>query len=408
MFTNFSYNIKNPTNNTDFEDHDLNFIHLTEEDLLFYNNNNNKNNDDNDDNNNNNDVNNTNENTTTETDTQTQDKTETESTSVTCTSVAASTLTDSYRAKYKNVYCVNCGEKGHVVKDCIGPITSFGIIAFKIVNGKNDEMFDKNVKLTKIVESVNKYKKIDTYPKVKFLMIQRKDTMGFTDLVRGKYPEDEKERQNILPIFLNEMTHQEKNSLLTKTFDEIWRSLWINHDSKCFKNEYENAYKKFKKLNIPELIKQSNTTFEFQEFGFPKGRRNMKETNIACAEREFYEETGYDKSCYDFIKNHPTIHEEFTGTNGVQYRHIYYLVKMKDHIPPPRIDKRNKIQTGEVQNIGWMSFDECMYLLRPYDIAKKRMIQKVYNDLLNMKNNYIVSNFYYSKLNFLQKKFNQK
>ena len=36
------------------------------------------------------------------------------------------------KSKYKNIYCVNCGEKGHVVKDCFGPITSFGIIAFKI------------------------------------------------------------------------------------------------------------------------------------------------------------------------------------------------------------------------------------------------------------------------------------
>jgi len=417
MFTNFSYNIKN-TNlnlNTTIENQNeqpMNFIYLSDEDLLYYTNNQNV--------------------ITTEapdqqpqtetlTQTQTETQTETEQTETEQTeteqtetetdtsfsttrlsfssSVAQSTLTDNYRAKYKNVYCVNCGEKGHVVKDCIGPITSFGIIAFKIVNSQCDESFDKNDKLKKILEIANgpsQQNKNTKFPKVKFLMIQRKDTMGFTDFVRGKYPEDEKELAKILPIFLNEMTQQEKNNLLNKTFDEIWRSLWINHDSKCFKNEYENAYKKFKKLNIPELIKRSKTTFQFQEFGFPKGRRNMKETNIACAEREFFEETGYDKSCYDFIKNHPTIHEEFTGTNGVQYRHIYYLVKMKDDVPPPRIDHKNKIQTGEVQNIGWMTHDECMSLLRPYDIAKKKMIEKVYSDLLNMKNNYIVSNFYYS------------
>ena len=72
------------------------------------------------------------------------------------------------------------------------------------------------------------------YPKTKFLMIQRKDTMGFTDFVRGKYPE---EYSKTLPIFLNEMTIKEKNNLLTKSFDEIWGDLWVNHDSKCFKNE---------------------------------------------------------------------------------------------------------------------------------------------------------------------------
>lgn len=299
------------------------------------------------------------------------------------------------KLKYKNIYCVNCGEKGHVVKDCNGPITSFGIISFKIVESEKDEMYDKNNKLQEILSTVaiNNSKK---YPKTKFLMIQRKDTMGFTDFVRGKYSEDENELKNILPIFLNEMTYIEKNNLLTKSFDEIWKTLWVNHDSKCFKNEYEFAYRRFQKLNIPQLIKESQSSFGFQEFGFPKGRRNMKETNIACAEREFFEETGYDKSCYDFIKNYPTIQEEFIGTNGVKYRHIYYLVKMKDRVPPPKIDYKNKIQTGEVQNIGWFSYEECMSIIRPYDTAKKRVVKKVYDDLLEMKNEYVCSNFYYT------------
>ena len=255
------------------------------------------------------------------------------------------------KPKYRNVYCVNCGEKGHVVKDCNGPITSFGIVAFKTVDNYKQEMYDKNTKLQEIIhQSIDKsyntlYKSNNMYPKTKFLMIQRKDTMGFTDFVRGKYPDDENEIAKILPIFLNEMTQQEKQNLLTKSFLDIWQSLWINHESKCYKNEYDLAYKKFQKLNIPELVKNSKSSFKYQEFGFPKGRRNMKETNIACAEREFFEETGYDKNSYDFIKNYPTILEEFIGTNGIKYRHIYYLVKMKDDVPPPKIDYKNKIQT---------------------------------------------------------------
>jgi 8-oxo-dGTP pyrophosphatase MutT (NUDIX family) len=121
----------------------------------------------------------------------------------------------------------------------------------------------------------------------------------------------------------------------------------------------------------------------------------MKESNIACAEREFYEETGYNKKNYKFIKNYPTIYEEFTGTNGVNYKHIYYLVKMKDNVLPPKIDKNNIIQTGEVKNIGWFDYEECIALIRPYDIEKKKVITNVYNDILAMNNNYICSEFYY-------------
>jgi 8-oxo-dGTP pyrophosphatase MutT (NUDIX family) len=220
--------------------------------------------------------------------------------------------------------------------------------------------------------------------------------MGFIDFIRGKYPEQEPEKLEAISVLFGEMTHREKTKLLTKTFDEIWKEIWNNHDSKCFKNEYDLAKKKYINLDIPELVRKSSTTYVFQEFGFPKGRRNMKETNIACAEREFFEETGYDKDCYDFIKNYPIIKEEFVGTNNVEYRHIYYLVKIKDRVPPPKIDIYNKVQTGEVRNIGWFTLDECLQLIRPYDIAKKNMIKSVATDIENMNAQYNCSKIFFA------------
>ena len=221
--------------------------------------------------------------------------------------------------------------------------------------------------------------------------------MGYTDFVRGKYDKDNKDNVgDIIKVCLNEMTKREKDNLVKKSFDQIWEDLWINHDSKCFKNEYEVAKHKFSRLNIKSLVDQSEFSFDFEEFGFPKGRRNMKENNIACAEREFYEETGYDNKSYEFIKNYPSIREEFIGTNGISYRHVYYLVKMKPDVSPPYVDVKNKIQTGEVQNIGWFTFDECISLLRPYDVAKKNMLENVYYNLLGMNNNFVCSNFYHN------------
>ena len=302
------------------------------------------------------------------------------------------------RYNLRNVYCVNCGERGHVLKECDGPITSFGIIAFKSCKDESDCTYDTNSELKTILQQVN-VKDTNKYPKIKFLMIQRKDTMGYIDFVRGKYdirPGYEKEKDEKIRICLDEMTRQEKENLLSKDFDTIWKELWVNHDSKCFKNEYDLAKKKYQSLDIPKLVKQSQTTYVFQEFGFPKGRRNMKETNIACAEREFFEETGYDKNCYDFIKNYPIIKEEFVGTNNVEYRHIYYLVKIKDKVPPPRIDIYNKVQTGEVQNIGWFTLDECLNLIRPYDIAKKNMIKRVSLDIENMNAQYNCSKIFFA------------
>lgn len=302
------------------------------------------------------------------------------------------------KKNHRNVYCVNCGEKGHVVRDCEGPITSFGILAFKVVRSSQDEKYDKNQKLVDILNTVNARQNIYVkYPKVKFLMIQRKDTMGYIDFIRGKYPEnDENAKMEMLQVCLHEMTFDEKRNLLTQDFTSLWRDLWCNKNSKTFKNEYENAKHKFNKLDVKTLVEQSTTSYHHTEFSIPKGRRNMKESNIACAEREFFEETGYSKEHYDFIRNYPTIHEEFIGTNGVRYRHIYYLVKMKDNIPPPHIDNSNIIQIGEVQNIGWFTAEECLSLIRPYDTAKKEVIIKVHQDIIDMKEQYVLSNFYYN------------
>lgn len=280
-----------------------------------------------------------------------------------------------------NVCCVNCGERGHVVKDCLAPITSFGIIAFKKVYDELECKNDIDSNLKQILR-ISNFKDSNVYPKIKFLMIQRKDTIGYIDFIRGKYDENIKYQMNIC---FDEMTHFEKNNLLTQSFDTIWNNLWVNHNSKCFINEYELAKKKFNSLNIEELIKSSTNTYYYTEFGFPKGRKNMREHNIGCAIREFYEETGYNKECYEFIKNYPIIVEEFLGTNNIKYKHIYYLVKMKDNVEPPTIDTNNILQIGEVKNIGWLSLNESLHVIRPYDIAKKNIIKKVHNDLLNMK-----------------------
>ena len=93
------------------------------------------------------------------------------------------------------------------------------------------------------------------------------------------------------------------------------------------------------------------------------------------------------------------IEERFTGTNGVIYKHIYYLVKMKDNVKPPSVNVNNKTQLGEVQNLGWFTYEECLHLIRPYDNEKKIILTKVYNDIIDMNNNYECSEYYYKSIN---------
>ena len=87
-----------------------------------------------------------------------------------------------------NVYCNNCGIKGHVFKDCLSPILSCGIILCK------------------------KYE--DIY---KVLMINRKDSLCYIDFVRGKYNLMD---LDYIQILINKITIGEKHRLLIKSFDE--------------------------------------------------------------------------------------------------------------------------------------------------------------------------------------------
>ena len=57
-----------------------------------------------------------------------------------------------------NNICNNCGKTGHISNLCKLPIVSYGIVAFRMCNGKPE-----------------------------YLMIRRKDTFGYIDFVRGKY-----------------------------------------------------------------------------------------------------------------------------------------------------------------------------------------------------------------------------
>lgn len=286
-------------------------------------------------------------------------------------------------------YCVNCGIKGHVIKNCEVPITSFGIIAYKICYDNSVDNYDVSSELRPFIKNIkrDKYK-----PVIKFLMIQRKNTMGYIDFMRGKYSDDdysnyffetrEGNPKNLLKTYIEEMTSYEKHLIKNMSFEDQWTILWKSHSSKSYINEARFAKKKYARLNIDLLFPDTSSDYHFTELSFPKGRKNMREQNIECAEREFAEETGYTKNDYRLIKSYKPVEEIFTGTNDVKYRHVYYLVKCKSNIHSPFLDISNNIQTAEVKSINWLTYDECTSLIRPYDIAKKNILQKVNNDII--------------------------
>lgn len=279
----------------------------------------------------------------------------------------------------REIYCGNCGEKGHVYKRCHKPITSFGIIAFRrqISDHLNKEKLSKEIR-EDLEGTFEGQEECDEGVPLRILFVQRKDTMGYVDFLRGRYPlysEEEKEKK--IKTYISEMIESEREKIRTLNFNELWDDLWINHGSKCYKNEFESAKDKFIKLDIKKLMEGVENKWKYTEFGLPKGRKNMREKNLDCAIREFCEETGYRKDNFVLLPEEP-IEEVFVGTNGVKYKHVYYFAEVLAGSGTPEIDYSNKNQAGEIKRVIWLTKNQSMRLIRPYDEEKKKIVNDVF------------------------------
>ena len=259
------------------------------------------------------------------------------------------------RFNFKPHLCRNCGLTGHIYKNCPHPIMSFGIICYKIEENET-----------------------------KFLMIQRKDSLSFMEYIRGKY--DLINLDYIKQLLLN-MTINERNMIITITFDEIWNYLWYQNDNSNNKNnkEFYESKLKFNTLNDTNFLKNYilsiKSIFNEQEWGFPKGRRKIKESDLDCAVREFYEETRIINNDIEVINDILPFEEIFFGTNGIMYKHVYFVAKLKNSSINIKIDNNCLEQVREIRAIKWYSFNEVISHIKCYNTERISLFKYASNKI---------------------------
>jgi len=210
-------------------------------------------------------------------------------------------------------------------------------------------------------------------------MIKRKHSLGFVEFMRGKYPLYN--YKYIVNIF-NEMSNDEKKKIKNSTFSELWNYLWGEQIGIQYRGEEKVSKEKFeamkegieakKSYNLEQIIETCNNDWNDTEWGFPKGRRNFQEKDLNCALREFEEETGYLKSNIKLVQNIIPYEEIFTGSNMKSYKHKYFI----GHIDSS-INKTNDFQETEVSEIKWCNYDECIQKIRPYNLEKISILDKL-------------------------------
>lgn len=247
-----------------------------------------------------------------------------------------------------NLYCNNCGNKGHLYRQCKYPVLSYGIIC----------IHDTNV-----------------------LMIQRKDSICYIEFLRGKYKVD---NPTYIIELLNRCSVSERTLIRNSSFDDLWNKLWFSGNKKKIQTdrmikEYQKSKQQFETLkqsNLINLLDQCSQNYSTPEWEFPKGRRSCRETNIQCAIREFEEETDLTSDEYILLDNVSPISEEYVGSNGVRYKHIYYLSFYKG-IRDLTINNTKYEQFSEIGDIQWLTIDECSQKIRKEQSTKLTVIQQV-------------------------------
>ena len=287
----------------------------------------------------------------------------------------------------KSIKCNNCGMYGHVYKKCRSPITSIGIICYSFDTGIGEP---------------------------RFIILQRKDSYAYVEIMRGGYSLDNLE---YLTDLIQKMTITEINNLKTIDFKKLWMDFWCMKDEtvnnfyeneenqlyikndntpeyrrhvylKKRMNEYKTAKSKFneimdKKNDIfNKIVSNHMPSWKYPEWGFPKGRRNHHESDRECAIREFIEETNLEEDDFKIIKNMNTHNEIFIANNGVKYRHKYFIAQAIENKCELNMSDDNFYQKIEVGDIRWVSFNEAIELIRPYQKEKIKLLKKIYNKII--------------------------
>ena len=281
--------------------------------------------------------------------------------------------------------CSNCGQYGHSFRHCIAPVTSHGVIVFKVEGLWNPAKI--------LSEQESAITGFENSGQVKYLMIQRRDSLGFVELMRGKYQLDD---FRYITTQIKGMTKKERERFLTLSFQELWSQLWgVDSTSTQYRSEKEISRQKFEALRtnglldesgakrtLQEVFEQMGPGWETPEYGFPKGRRDPNETERDCALRELWEETGLHRDDIKVIENCEPLQETFFGSNRIHYCHKYMLAYIKPDVVVS-FDPTNEHMKKEIGDLGWFSLEEALEKIRPENVEKKEVLLRAHSLLRN-------------------------
>ena len=271
----------------------------------------------------------------------------------------------------------NCGKQTHTNEE---PLTSVGIICFKLDNIIYNN-FMKNLQsisyynLNNII--MNNIHKFNQYnDSIKFLLVNRRHSLNYIDFIRGNYHINDIDKINNMCSL---MSSDEINMIKTNSFTTLWYNLWLkNAYKKKYLEEMNLSKKKFTTLIESGILDNIKSEYSSTEWEIPKGRKNLNETNLHCAMREFDEETSLCDKDYNILSCLDPIHDVFIGTNNKEYKHIFYTALYNN------INININYKNNEIEEVRWCKWSELNDLIRPYNKNKINILTNIFLFILNV------------------------
>lgn len=184
----------------------------------------------------------------------------------------------------------------------------------------------------------------------KFLMVQRRFTYAFFDIVYSKY-----RLEHVIEL-LRQVTMDELLILYSFNFDSAWFKIWVRNGQsyEYYKERYTNMYLGENlaryKLIIDSVIPNGSLIWEI-----PKGRKGQYECDLDAAVREIEEETFIRRSQYHILPNATKV--MIYINEGVRYVNKYWFAVADsiDVLIPTTLAINYH---SEIQSCRFMSFNE--------------------------------------------------
>jgi len=189
-------------------------------------------------------------------------------------------------------------------------------------------------------------------------MVRRRTTYAFSDLVLGRYSRRQLRHAQRHPAawaaylrsYLDQMTVDELLVLRTLDFDNIWGRVYGSHTPDAVRRVHFGA--DFLLTGCDTLVATIDQTRPTNRsvWEAPKGRKLAWESEAACAQREFWEETRVPPTAYTLTGH------SLSGTwesRGQRYRVVYFLAWTADQRLGERLSVAQVTSIGEVDDLRW-------------------------------------------------------